>query len=92
VGVAIVQGALGGLIFLLLGINAALLWAVDEMIECAVSTERLLSSLKEAALEEYTLYGQPITNGRSIKYKFQMHAIGDVVKLCQYFYLFYMKY
>ena len=44
---------------------AEILWAVDESVEASTANFALLSSLKQAAMEEYTLYGnQADSDGR----------------------------
>ncbi len=63
---------------------AEILWAVDESVEASVANFDLLSSLKQAAMEEYTLYGtQTDSNGHQFP-RYPMRLLGDMTTKCQY--------
>jgi restriction endonuclease S subunit len=62
---------------------AEILWAVDESIEASSANLDVLSSLKYAAMEEYTLYGKPLKSDRAKPSKHPMRPL-DQVATCQY--------
>ena len=63
---------------------AELLLAVDESIETASANLDLLSSLKQAAMEEYTLFGKPVESHGAEAPTYLVRRLGDVATTCQY--------
>jgi type I restriction enzyme M protein len=63
---------------------AEILWAVEESVEAAAANFNLLSSLKQAAMEEYTLCGKQADSNRRQPPRYPTRLLGDVVTKCQY--------
>jgi restriction endonuclease S subunit len=63
---------------------AEILWAVDESIETASANLNLLSSLKQAAMEEYTLFGKSVESHGAEAPAYPVRRLGDVATTCQY--------
>jgi restriction endonuclease S subunit len=63
---------------------AEILWAVDESVEASAANFSLLSSLKHAAMEEYTLCGKQADSYGRQHPRYPIRLLGDVVTKCQY--------
>jgi len=57
---------------------AEILWAVDETVVTGAENLTALSSLKQVAMEEYTLLRKPIRSGRADKAECPMRQLGQV--------------
>jgi restriction endonuclease S subunit len=62
---------------------AEILWAVDENIQASSVNLDVLSALKYAAMEEYTLYGKPVKSDKPQQSRHPMRLL-DEVATCQY--------
>ena len=62
---------------------AEILWAVDENIQASSVNLDVLSALKYAAMEEYTLYGKPLQSDKAKQFRHPMRLL-DEVATCQY--------
>ena len=62
---------------------AQILWAVDENIQASSVNLDVLSALKYAAMEEYTLYGKPLQSDKAKQSRHPMRLL-DEVATCQY--------
>jgi len=57
---------------------AEILWAVDEIVETSFANLNLLASLKQAAMEEYTVFGKPVKPDKTKLPKYSTRGLGDV--------------
>ncbi len=62
---------------------AEILWAVDENIQASSVNLDVLSALKYAAMEEYTLYGKPVKSDKAQQSRHPMRLLNEVAT-CQY--------
>jgi type I restriction enzyme M protein len=63
---------------------AEVLWAVDEVVQVSSASLAVLSSLKQAALEEYTLFDRPVSFHGAERPRHSMRPLGDVATTFQY--------
>lgn len=63
---------------------AEMLWAVDETIEAARTNLNILSSIKQAAMEELTVFRNSVRSNEPKPPKYPMRLLGDMVTTCQY--------
>jgi len=63
---------------------AEILWTVDEAIKTSSANLAVLSSLKQAAMEQYTLFCKPVKSGGAKHPWHTMQQLGDVATTCQY--------
>jgi type I restriction enzyme S subunit len=62
---------------------AEILWAVDEAVKNSGANLATLSSLKQVAMEEYTMFGKPLKSGEAKQSRYAMRHLGHVAA-CQY--------